>query len=141
MIGRFYDTVIICSTTGVVIVSSYLHYPEKFWGRGDDRLTATAFSILPSLGSFLLSIALVCFAFSTIIGWSYYGEKCMKYLFGARVILGYRIVFLVSLIFGAIANLSLIWSFSDIMNDLMVIPNLIGLLLLNGFIVKKQNTI
>lgn len=137
MTGTFYDTIIVCAMTGLVIVSSMLHYPELFAGLGDDQLTTTAFGLLPQVGSVVLSISLTIFAFTTVLGWAYYGERSIEYLFGHRSVKVYRIVFLAVLVIGAVTSLDIIWNFSDLMNGMMAVPNLISILLLSGFIVSK----
>ena len=137
MTGTFWDTVIVCAMTGIVIVSSVLHVPGAFTGAADDALTTIAFSQLPSVGNIILTIALCAFAFTTILGWSFYGESACEYLFGKKSIMVYRIVFLIILYVGAVVPLDLIWTFSDLMNGLMAFPNLICLLLLSGVIVKE----
>lgn len=137
MTGTFWDTVVVCAVTGLVIVSSQLRLPELFTGAADDALTQISFSQLPYVGNYILAIALSIFAFTTILGWSYYGERCIGYLFGRRSIMVYRIVFLIVLYYGAIADLGIIWTFSDLMNGLMAFPNLVSVLLLSGVIVKE----
>ena len=137
MTGTFWDTVIVCAMTGIVIVSSMLHIPDAFVGVNDDALTQIAFAQLPTIGSYILTFSLSIFAFTTILGWSYYGECCVEYLFGSKSIIVYRIVFLIILFVGAVTSLDLIWSFADLMNGLMAFPNLVALLLLSGVIVKE----
>lgn len=137
MTGTFWDTVVVCAVTGLVIVSSQLRLPELFTGAADDALTQISFSQLPYIGNYILAIALSIFAFTTILGWSYYGERCIGYLFGRRSIMVYRIVFLIVLYYGAIADLGIIWTFSDLMNGLMAFPNLVSVLLLSGVIVNE----
>lgn len=137
MTGTFYDTIIVCAMTGLVIVSTMLHYPDMFQAIGDDQLTTQAFTVFPAIGGIVLSISLAVFAFTTILGWAYYGERSIEYLFGRRSIRWYRIVFLGCLFLGSVTSLDLIWSFSDLMNGMMAIPNLISILLLSGFIVAK----
>ena len=137
MTGTFWDTVVVCAVTGIVIVSSMLHIPGAFVGAADDGLTQISFAQLSGVGSLILTIALSAFAFTTILGWSYYGECCTEYLFGEKSIKVYRIIFLVVLFIGAISSLDIIWTFSDLMNGLMAFPNLISLLLLSGVVVKE----
>ena len=137
MTGTFWDTVIVCAITGLAIVSTMLRLPEQYAGAADDALTQIAFAQLPYVGSYILAIALSIFAFTTILGWSYYGERCVSYLFGGKSIIVYRVIFLLVLYYGAIADLGIIWTFSDLMNGLMAFPNLISILLLSGVIVKE----
>ena len=134
--GTFWDTVIVCAMTGIVVVSSMVKQPELYQGASDDAMTRLAFANLPA-GQIVLALALSVFAFTTILGWSYYGERCVEYLFGPKGIPVYRLVFLVVLFIGAVANLDLVWSFADLMNGLMAFPNLISVLLLSGVIVAE----
>lgn len=136
MTGTFWDTVVVCAMTGLVIVSSIVRSPESFVGAGNDDLTRVAFSVLP-FGAGILAIALAIFAFTTILGWSYYGEKCVEYLFGTRAVKIYRPLFLVFLFVGTITSLELVWNFSDLVNGLMAFPNLVCVLALSGVIVKE----
>ena len=102
-------------------------------------LTAHSFStLLGSLGSYVVALSLLFFAFSTILGWSYYGERCIYYLFGKKSIFPYRVVFILTAMLGAVAaNLEMVWNISDVFNGLMAIPNLIGLLGLSGVVASK----
>ena len=136
MTGTFWDTVIVCAMTGIVVVSSMIKQPQLYEGASDDAMTRLAFANLPA-GQIVLALALSVFAFTTILGWSYYGERCVEYLFGPKGIPVYRLVFLVVLFIGAVANLDLVWSFADLMNGLMAFPNLISVLLLSGVIVAE----
>lgn len=134
--GTFWDTVVICAITGVVIVSSILAYPDISYIDGA-TLTKMAFDKIPYVGKPLLSFGLLTFAFSTILGWSYYGERAVEYLKGKRWMLVYRVLFIISIFAGSVANLNVVWNLSDCTNALMAIPNLISLLLLNGVIVHE----
>ena len=134
--GTFWDTVVICALTGLVIVSSILAYPDIDFKDGA-RLTHAAFSKIPYIGSPLLSFGLLTFAFSTILGWSYYGEKAVEYLKGKRWTYPYRLFYIIAVFIGSIANLQIVWNLADCMNALMAIPNLLSLLLLNGVIVHE----
>jgi len=136
MTGTFWDTVIVCAMTGIVVVSSMIKQPALYQGASDDAMTRLAFANLPA-GQIVLALALSVFAFTTILGWSYYGERCVEYLFGPKGIPVYRLVFLVVLFIGAVANLDLVWSFADLMNGLMAFTNLISVLLLSGVIVAE----
>lgn len=137
MTGTFWDTVVVCALTGIVIVSSMLHMPSRFVGAGDDQLVENSFAMLPGAGKYVLAIALAVFAFTTILGWCFYGEKCMEYLFGLKSVIYYRIIFLIILYVGSVVSLAIIWNFADLMNGLMAFPNLVALLLLSGIIVKE----
>lgn len=136
MTGTFWDTVIVCAMTGIVVVSSMVKQPQLYQGASDDAMTRLAFANLPA-GQIVLALALSVFAFTTILGWSYYGERCVEYLFGPKGIPVYRLVFLVVLFIGAVANLELVWSFADLMNGLMAFQNLLSVLLLSGVIVAE----
>ncbi len=92
---------------------------------------------LPTIGPFVLTVGLLTFVFSTILGWAYYGEKAAEYLFGTGVILPYRLLWVAAVFVGSVSTLTAVWSFSDVANGLMAVPNLISLLALNGVIVKE----
>ncbi len=134
--GTFWDTVVICAMTGLVIVSSILAYPDIDYSHGA-TLTKMAFSKIPYFGTPMLAFGVVTFAFSTAIGWCYYGEKAVEYLSGKKTMIAYRIVYLLSVFFGSIINLTLVWNIADCMNALMAIPNLLSLIFLSGIIVKE----
>lgn len=136
--GTFWDTVVICAITGLVLVSSILAHPDIDYTQGA-ALTKAAFSKIPYVGNLILAVGIVTFAFSTILGWSYYGERAMEYLFGKKVIIYYRLLWVVAVFLGAILNLSLVWSIADSMNALMAIPNLLSLLLLTRLLVRETD--
>lgn len=134
--GTFWDTVVICAMTGLVIVSSILAYPDIDYSHGA-TLTKMAFSKIPYFGTPMLAIGVVTFAFSTAIGWCYYGEKAVEYLSGKKTMIAYRVVYLLSVFFGSVINLTLVWNIADCMNAMMAIPNLLSLIFLSGVIVKE----
>jgi AGCS family alanine or glycine:cation symporter len=134
--GTFWDTVIICALTGIVLVSSIIAYPDITYADGA-ALTKVAFSKIPYIGAPLLTFGILTFAFSTILGWSYYGESAVNYIEGRHINRFYRILYIVALFFGSIINLDIIWNIADCMNALMAIPNLIALLLLSGVAAKE----
>lgn len=134
--GTFWDTVIICALTGLVLVSTILADPEIDHTQGA-TLTKVAFDKIPYVGSLVLSLGIVLFAFSTILGWTYYAEKAVEYLGGKRWIKVYRVFWIIVMYVGAVINLKLVWDIADTMNALMAIPNLLSLLLLSGVIVKE----
>lgn len=136
--GTFWDTVVICAMTGLVLVSSIVAYPDIDSSQGA-LLTKMAFGKIPVFGSLLLTFGCVTFAFSTILGWSYYGEKAVEYLGGKRWIKSYRILWVIAVYVGCIMNLKLVWDIADTMNALMAIPNLISLLFLSNVIVKETH--
>jgi AGCS family alanine or glycine:cation symporter len=134
--GTFWDTVVICALTGTVIVSSVLAYPDISFENGA-TLTKMAFAKIPYIGTPLLTFGLMTFAFSTILGWCYYGERAVEYLKGKRWVTIYRVLFIIAVFLGSVANLAIVWDLADCMNALMAIPNLISLLCLSGIIVQE----
>lgn len=134
--GTFWDTVIVCALTGLVLVSSIYSNPGIDYKDGA-KLTQMAFGQIPYVGSIILTISLATFAFSTILGWSYYAERSVEYLAGRRTVFVYRIVWIVLIYIGAVMNLEMVWNFADILNGLMAIPNIISLLLLSGVLVSE----
>ena len=134
--GTFWDTVVICALTGLVIVSSVLAFPDIDYQDGAE-LTHAAFTKLPVIGAPLLTFGLITFAFSTILGWCYYGERAMEYLKGRKWMLAYRVLYILAVFAGSVANLAIVWNVADCMNALMAIPNLVSLLLLSGVIVRE----
>ena len=134
--GTFWDTVVICALTGLVIVSSVLAYPDITFDNGA-TLTKAAFSKIPVVGTPLLTFGLLTFAFSTILGWCYYGERAVEYLRGRRWVIVYRLFYIAALFIGSIMNLTVVWNLADCMNALMAIPNLLSLLFLSGILVHE----
>ena len=134
--GTFWDTVVICAITGLVIVSSVLANPDITFADGAS-LTKAAFAKIPLIGSPLLLMGLVTFAFTTILGWCYYGEMAVEYLKGKRWTRYYRILYIGVVFLGTVINLTLVWNLADCMNALMAIPNLVSLLLLSGVLVRE----
>lgn len=134
--GTFWDTVVICALTGLVIVSSILAFPDIDYQDGAE-LTHAAFTKIPVIGAPLLTFGLITFAFSTILGWCYYGERAMEYLKGRKWMLAYRVLYILAVFAGSVANLAIVWNVADCMNALMAIPNLVSLLLLSGVIVRE----
>ena len=136
--GTFWDTVVICALTGLVLVSSILAYPDITYADGA-ALTKVAFSKIPYIGAPLLTFGILTFAFSTILGWSYYGESAVNYIERRKTNRFYRIMYIVALFFGSIINLDVIWNIADTMNALMAIPNLVCLLLLSKVVAQETN--
>ncbi len=134
--GTFWDTVVICALTGLVVVSSIIAYPDISYDNGA-TLTKMAFSKIPLVGEPLLSFGLLTFAFSTILGWCYYGERAVEYLKGRKWMLAYRVLYIVAVFVGSVVNLAVVWNFADCMNALMAIPNLLSLLFLSGVLVSE----
>jgi alanine or glycine:cation symporter, AGCS family len=133
MMGTFLDTIVVCSMTGLAIVVS------GAWqsGRTGAELTQIAFqSAMPGIGGEVVAIALAIFALTTILGWSYYGERCWQFLVGSWTIKPYRILWTIAVFFGAITHLDLAWTIADTLNALMAIPNLVALLALSPVVVQ-----
>lgn len=133
MLGTFIDTIIVCTMTALVIIST------GAWSSGTTgaQLSAEAFTTgMPGPGGWIVSFGLVIFAFSTMLAWSYYGERSAEYLFGSRIITPYRVLWVIAVFVGAIAQLDFVWLVADVMNALMAIPNLIALLLLGPVVFK-----
>jgi len=133
MLGTFLDTLIICTITGLVIVTS------GAWTTGVNgaALTSAAFSSsLSGAGGVIVSICLALFAYTTILGWSVYGERCVEYLFGLKAVVPFRILWIVAVPIGAMSDLTFIWLLADTLNALMALPNLIALILLSPVIFK-----
>ncbi len=133
--GAFWDTVLICTCTGLTIVSSVLANDSMDW-QTTGVLTQQAFSTIPYVGTLILSFSLITFAFSTILGWSYYGEKAVEYLVGKRFIRAYRVLWILVVILGSTMSLTVVWDIADILNALMSIPNLVSLIALSGLMVR-----
>ncbi|MDD2525635.1 MAG: alanine:cation symporter family protein, partial [Bacteroidales bacterium] len=136
--GTFWDTVVICALTGMVLVSTIIAHPDLDYTNGAS-LTKMAFAKIPVIGMLVLTVGLATFTFSTILGWGYYGEKAVEYLGGKHWIKGYRILWVIATYIGAVMNLTLVWNIADCMNALMAIPNLIAVILLSNVIAKETN--
>ena len=140
MLGTFIDTILICTMTALVIVLS------AGWMQVDGEsgnqisgaaLTSLAFGkALPSIGEYIVTFGIIFFAYTTLLGWSFYGERCAEYLFGVKVISLYRVLWVIAIPVGALAELNPLWLLADVMNGLMAIPNLIALILLSPVVFK-----
>jgi AGCS family alanine or glycine:cation symporter len=133
MMGTFFDTIVVCSMTGLAIVVS------GAWttGKTGAELTQVAFrSAMPGIGDEVVAVALAIFALTTIFGWSYYGERCWQFLVGSWTIKPYRILWTIAVFFGAVTHLDLAWTIADTLNALMAVPNLVALLALSPVVVK-----
>lgn len=136
--GTFWDTVVVCAMTGLVLVSTIMKNPDINMDMIENggQLTTAAFNQIPVLGPLILVVGIITFAWSTILGWSYYGERCAQYLWGKKSILPYKILFVLVVVIGPVMALDLVWTISDILNAFMAVPNLIAVLLLSGVIAK-----
>jgi alanine or glycine:cation symporter, AGCS family len=133
MTGTFLDTIIVCSITGITLVMGGMYLDTDLTGAA---LTTKTFDALLPGGGWIVTIGIILFAYSTVLGWAYYGEKCFEYLFGTKSISIYRVVYTLTVLVGAGMNLGLVWTIADIFNALMAIPNLIALVALSGVVVS-----
>lgn len=145
--GTFWDTVVICAMTGLVLVSTQIANPDISAKEGA-ILTKRAFECIPVAGPLILSFGLMTFTFSTILGWSYYAERAIEYLFSGKwqkrsrlkyFISAYRITWVIAIFIGSIVSLQVVWDFADCMNALMALPNLLSLILLSKIIAKESD--
>jgi len=132
MLGTFMDTLVVCSVTGLAIVVTGV------WQSGEEgaTLSQAAFASSIPFGDHLIALCLALFAFTTLLGWSYYGERCAQYLLGERVVVPFRVLWVLAIPLGANMSLGLVWVLADILNGLMALPNLIALLALSGLVVR-----
>lgn len=141
MTGTFLDTIVVCSITGLVLaMTNAWSYVNPATGKAltGAPLTTLAFETgLPGVGKYIVAIGIILFAYSTILGWAYYGEKCAEYLLGTKVLLPYRWLWVIAVFIGTAVQLPFVWNLADVLNGLMAVPNLIGLLLLSGVIVSE----
>ena len=137
--GTFWDTVVVCLMTGLVLVTTIMKNPSINMDMIEDgsQMTTAAFSQIPVLGPLILVVGIITFAYSTILGWSYYGERCCEYLFGKKGMLPYKILFIAVIVIGPVLSLDLVWTIANILNALMAVPNLVAVLLLSGVIAKE----
>ena len=136
--GTFWDTVVVCLMTGLVLVSTMLKNPELLSSVDNGgQLTTMAFSQIPFFGPFILVVGIITFAYSTILGWAYYGERCVEYFAGKFGLIPYRVLYIAIALIAPVLALDLVWLIADILNALMAIPNLIAVLLLSPVIVKE----
>lgn len=134
MTAVFWDTVVMCLLTGLVIVANMLTHPETLTGINETGMAAAAFQFLPLLGNTFLSVSLVAFALTTLIGWSYLGERAVEFLFGTKLISAYKVCYIVMIYIGAVIPLGIVWQCTDLVNAIMVIPNVIALFALQKFV-------
>ena len=137
--GTFWDTVVVCLITGVTLVTTIMKNPEINMSsiQNGGQMTTAAFSQIPVLGSIILVFGIITFAYTTVLGWSYYGERCAEYLFGKRATIFFKIIFVFVILLGPVIELDIVWSLSDIFNALMAIPNIIALVFTSGLIAKE----
>ena len=137
--GTFWDTVVVCAMTGLVLVTSIMKNPQIDMGSISDGgvLTTLAFNQIPGIGPVILVMGIITFAFSTVLGWAYYGERCIEYFAGKKIMIPYRVLYIIVAVIAPIAPLNLIWLVADILNALMAIPNLVAVLLLSPVIVME----
>lgn len=141
MTGVFWDTVIVCAMTGLVLVTTIMKNPSVDMGAIDNGgvLTTLAFNQIPVVGPVVLVVGIITFAFSTILGWSYYGERCVEYFAGGKVLFGYKILYIAIAVIAPIVSLNLVWLIADTLNALMALPNLVAVLLLSPVIIAETN--
>ena len=140
MTGTFWDTVVICLLTGLVLVSTMIANPDIMAAGTIEegaQLTSIAFAEIPYIGTPILVFGMVLFAYSTILGWSYYGNRCVTYLFGKHAVRPYQALYVVMAFLGAVGVGDVVWTISDITNALMALPNIIVVLLLSGLIARE----
>ena len=137
--GTFWDTVVVCLITGVTLVTTIMKNPDINMSsiQNGSQMTTAAFSQIPVLGSIILVFGIITFAYTTVLGWSYYGERCAEYLFGKRATIFFKIIFVFVILLGPVIELDIVWSLSDIFNALMAIPNIIALVFTSGLIAKE----
>jgi AGCS family alanine or glycine:cation symporter len=137
MTGTFIDTIIVCTMTGLVLISTGVWNSDLKGAAMTNEAFRTGLPSMPFVGEMIVTIGLIFFAFTTILGWNYYGERCMTYLVGVKGIKPYRIIYIILVASGAFLKLELIWIIADIVNGLMAIPNLIALIGLSGIIISE----
>ena len=136
MSATFWDTVVMCAITGIAIVSTFLSSNYNLDNINNTDLVTISFQSIPIIGDTFLSIALIAFAFATLIGWFAFGEKCFEYLFGNKHLDIYKIIYIVMIYVGAVISLDIVWEMCDLFNALMAIPNIISLIILRNQIQK-----
>ncbi len=137
--GTFWDTVVVCAMTGLVLVTSIMKNPTIHMTDIQDGgiLTTLAFARIPVLGPGILVVGILCFAYSTVLGWAYYGERCVEYFAGKKGLVPYRVAYVAVAAIAPVISLDLVWTAADIFNALMAVPNLVAVLLLSGVVVKE----
>ena len=137
--GTFWDTVVVCAMTGLVLVSSIMKNSAIDMGSitNGGELTTLAFDQIPVIGPVILVVGMISFAYSTVLGWSYYGERCIEYFAGKKGLIPYRVLYIAVAVIAPVVSLDLVWTAADTLNALMAIPNLVAVLLLSGVVVKE----
>lgn len=137
--GTFWDTVIVCAMTGIVLVTTIMKNPAVDMGSIENGgvLTTMAFEQIPVIGPAILVVGIISFAYSTVLGWSYYGERCLEYCFGRLALIPYRILYVAVAVIAPVVALDVVWSIADILNAFMAVPNLIAVLLLSPVVVRE----
>ena len=137
--GTFWDTVVVCAMTGLVLVTSIMKNPNiDISGVGNGGvLTTLAFDQIPYIGPMILVFGIILFAYSTVLGWAYYGERCVEYCLGKKALVPYRVLYIIVAAIAPVVALDLVWTIADILNALMAIPNLVAVLLLSPVIIKE----
>lgn len=136
--GTFWDTVVVCLMTGLVLVTTIMKNPSINADSVDNggQLTSLAFGQIPVIGPIILTLGIICFAYSTVLGWAYYGERCIEYVIGKKGLIPYRILYVAVAAIAPIVALDLVWLIADTLNALMAIPNLVAVLLLSNLMVR-----
>jgi len=136
--GTFWDTVVVCLMTGLVLVSTIMKNPDINVDTIDNggQLTSLAFGQIPVIGPIILTLGIICFAWSTVLGWAYYGERCVEYFAGKKILITYRILYIAVAAIAPVIALDLVWLIADTLNAMMAIPNLIAVLLLSNQMVR-----
>lgn len=137
--GTFWDTVVVCAMTGLVLVTTIMKNPAINADQIEDGgvLTSLAFGQIPYIGPIILTLGIISFAYSTVLGWAYYGERCVEYVGGKKLLMPYRVLYIVVAAIAPVIALDLVWNIADVLNALMAIPNLVAVLLLSNVIVKE----
>lgn len=137
--GVVWDTVIVCAITGLTIVSTFMRHPDIDTANitNGGEMTSAAFSTIPVIGPAVLTLGLITFAYSTILGWAYYGERCIEYVGGPKALIPYRVIYILIAAIAPVVKLDIIWTIADILNAFMTVPNLIAVLLLSPVIASE----
>jgi AGCS family alanine or glycine:cation symporter len=138
MTGPFWDTVVMCAVTGIAFVSCMVKNPSAYAGMSGEKLCFAAFSELPFYGEQMLAVSLVLFSFATMIGWHFYGDCAVRYLWGEKAVRIYQFLYMISAYLGAVVSMELVWGMADLFNSFMAVPNIIGLWMLRDRVMNKK---